>query len=311
MVRPSGMRCGSMAAIAIQAFVVLSLSGEVHGARLRVAKKQAPILAAATPPPAAIPQAAAVLTTPAPAAEAQLFQQLDALGAQNGGVIEGHSNQVITEMTAMNAAAADPRVKTICETGFNGGHSDLRWLLHSQAHVYSFDIGVHPYSKPAAEWLGKLFPGRHTVTWGDSTQTIPAFHLQNPGVKCNLIFVDGGHDFPVAAADMLNFMNMADPDYNVIMLDDVYCGMSYCQGPNVAWTQMIQSGQIVQTAQQTEPGGARGFAFGHYNVAQRPPVPPAAATVPPAAAVAVPATAPPLPQQAVLPATAPPQPVVR
>jgi len=230
-----------------------------------------------------LPPTNAAVPTPSAALEAQLYQQLDLIGQQNGGVTEGHSNQVPKEMQTMSALAADPRIKTICETGFNGGHGTLRWLLHSnpQAHVYSFDIGQHGYSRPAATYLEKTFPGRHTATWGDSTQTLPVFRLQNPEVKCNLIFVDGGHDYPVAVADLQNFMPMADPDYNIVMIDDVYCGMSYCQGPNVAWVEMVQQGLIMQTAVDTEPGGARGFALGSYRVGKPVPASPVIAqTVP-------------------------------
>jgi len=208
-----------------------------------------------------------------------MYKELDALGLANGGVNEGHSNQVVAETQTMNALAADPRVKTICETGFNGGHSSLRWLLHSQAHIYSFDIGVHGYSKPAATWLEQKFPGRHTATWGDSTQTLPVFRLQNPAVKCNLIFVDGGHDYAVAAADLTNFMSFADPDFNIVFLDDVYCGQAYCLGPNQAWSQMTQQGLVTQTMQVTEPGGNRGFAVGTYpanKLAPKTPVAPVA-----------------------------------
>merc|ERR1719456_1985986 len=111
-----------------------------------------------------------------PTAEIGLYQQLEAVDNANGFVTEGHSNQVLEEMMAMNYIASDARVKTICETGFNGGYSSLRWLTHSQAKVYTFDIGQHPYSKPAEQWLQSVFPGRIEATWGDSTQTLPAFH---------------------------------------------------------------------------------------------------------------------------------------
>jgi len=207
---------------------------------------------------------------PTLANEGALYQELESMGAKNGLIIEGHSNQVPGEMNAMNNLVSDPRIQTICETGFNGGHSDLRWLLHSSptAKVYSFDIGQHPYSRPAASWLSSLFPGRLTNTWGDSTQTVPAFKAQHPEVKCNLIFVDGGHDYAVAAADLVNFWSMADPTYNVLMMDDVFCSSAFCQGPNAAWNQLIQSGAAVQVSANPEAGGTRGFAYGSYKVIQ-------------------------------------------
>lgn len=253
--------------------------------RKKVTPVTAPPVVASTSQQA-IPRVAS-LATASPAWEKLLYQELDALWQENKDpkYNEGHSNQVRKEMDMMNQIAADPNVKTICETGFNGGHGTLRWLLHSspQTHVYSFDLGVHTYSKPAAEWLEKKFPGRHTVIWGDSTQTIPVFRLQHPNVKCNLIFVDGGHAYPVAVADLGNFMTMADPEYNVVMMDDVYCQEDYCLGPNKAWVNMIQSGEIAQTLYEKEPqpGGDRGFALGSYVTAgTAPPRPMIAQTVP-------------------------------
>lgn len=197
----------------------------------------------------------------------QLYQHLDLIGQQlEGKEIEGHSQQYLKERQAMNNIATDPRIRTICETGFNCGHGTLRWLLHSnpQVHVYSFDIGVHKYSQPAAKFLEDTFPGRHTAIWGDSTQTLPKFHQQNPDVKCNIIFVDGGHDLDVAQADLKNFMAMADPAYNVVMIDDFSCSAAYCQGPNKAWHEMVLNGQITQTSQDDDMSDTRGFALGTY-----------------------------------------------
>lgn len=213
-------------------------------------------------------KSSAATLQPNPADEAQLYQHLDSIVQQHGGVKEGHSNQIPELMTTMNALAANPQIKTICETGFNGGHGTLRWLLHSnsQAHVYSFDLGQHSYSRPAATWLQQSFPERLHVTWGDSTQTLPAFHLQHPEVKCNLVFVDGGHTHAVAAADLQNFMHMADPSYNVILMDDVYCNAPWCHGPSAAWAEIRQNSVVLETSSTTSQDGTRGFALGLYNV---------------------------------------------
>lgn len=203
---------------------------------------------------------------PNTAHEAQLYQHLDVIAQQNGGVKEGHSNQIPELVGTMNAMAADPQIKTICETGFNSGHGTLRWLLYSdpQAVVYTFDLGQHPYSRPAATWLQETFPGRLYVTWGDSTQTLPAFHKQHPQVKCNLVFVDGGHSNAVAVADLQNFMHMADPAHNVILMDDVYCTAPWCEGPSAAWAEVRQNGTVLETRNSTVQDGTRGYALGHY-----------------------------------------------
>ncbi|CAM9373070.1 unnamed protein product, partial [Choristocarpus tenellus] len=47
------------------------------------------------------------------------------------------------------------RVTTVCEVGFNAGHSALNWLLNSRpdTKVISFDLGEHPYVGHAAQFL--------------------------------------------------------------------------------------------------------------------------------------------------------------
>jgi hypothetical protein len=194
--------------------------------------------------------------------ETLLYAKLKEVIGKDG--IEGNSNDFPKEKELMNQLAADARVKTICETGFNGGHGTLRWLLHSspQTHVYSFDFGDHWSSRPAAAFLGESFPGRHTAIWGDSTQTVPDFHSQHPEVKCNLIFVDGGHSEDVARADLQNFMAMADPEYNVVLIDDANCGNSWCAGPTKSWNHMVQQGLVIEDSKFD--GGGRGFSLGRY-----------------------------------------------
>ncbi|ELU18391.1 hypothetical protein CAPTEDRAFT_227627, partial [Capitella teleta] len=113
-----------------------------------------------------------------------------------------------------------PFVKTICETGFNAGHSALIWLTANvDAEVYSFDMGEHEYAKKMAKHLQDKYPGRLMVTWGDSTKTLPQFKRDHPEVNCDLIVVDGGHTVPVATADFSNLRNLAS-DTNIVVFDD-------------------------------------------------------------------------------------------
>ena len=70
-------------------------------------------------------------------------------------LVEGFSAQEPPEVAAYIEMAQDESVHTICETGFNAGHSSLIWLLaNPTAKVYSFDLGEHDYSRPAAAWAG-------------------------------------------------------------------------------------------------------------------------------------------------------------
>jgi predicted O-methyltransferase YrrM len=203
-----------------------------------------------------------------PKRETHLYQELQSIIEQHGGIAEGNTNEIFEETQDMQHLVADPRIKTICETGFNGGHGTLRWLLHSNphAHVYTFDLGEHEYSKPAAEFLEETFSGRLTAIWGDSTETLPAFHRRHSGIKCNLMFVDGGHDYTVAVGDLKNFMAMADPEYHVILIDDVHCKRNWCKGPQDAWDEMVNSRQITQAMSYTYEHDSRGLAYGTFNI---------------------------------------------
>ena len=75
--------------------------------------------------------------------------------------VEGHSGSYIPQTAMYLKLASLPFVKTICETGFNAGHSTLVWLTaQNNTNVYSFDLGEHEYGRPMADFLSSKFPGR-------------------------------------------------------------------------------------------------------------------------------------------------------
>mmetsp|Transcript_41934 Transcript_41934/g.115658 ORF Transcript_41934/g.115658 Transcript_41934/m.115658 type:complete len:574 (-) Transcript_41934:54-1775(-) len=177
--------------------------------------------------------------------------------------IEGHSNLIPEARRVMSELASHPAVETICEIGFNGGHGTLRWLHSSKAKVYSFDLGEHDYSRPAASWLQARFPGRLTVTWGDSVETLPEFHARHPDVECDLVFVDGGHSYEVALADLKNFAAMANPRRHRILMDD-----THLSGPDGAWRTLLDAGNATELGRSSgsfvEGVGSYGFVIGNF-----------------------------------------------
>jgi len=106
------------------------------------------------------------------------------------------------------AGKTDP---TVCETGQNYGVSAFAFLCFTNASVFSWDIGQHDYVLPAAALLQKHFPGRYTVTIGDSTKTLPLAPAVLQGKTCDLSFVDGGHYPGVPEADIANFAHVTAP----------------------------------------------------------------------------------------------------
>jgi hypothetical protein len=185
----------------------------------------------------------------------------DKIGSEDPS-FEGHTEEAgpQLEQTKQYDLWAQSGPLAVCETGFNAGHSALRFLSQSGATLYEFDLGGHNYSQIGADYLMSKYPGRLNVFWGDSTKTMPAFRANHSGVKCDLMIVDGGHGYPIARSDLLNFALMAKPDA-ILAIDDAPCAPSWCEGPQQAWDELVQHGCI--TAPKAVPMGPdRGFSYG-------------------------------------------------
>ena len=152
-------------------------------------------------------------------------------------------------------------IKTVCETGFNAGHSTLIWLLaNPNAKVYSFDLGGHTCTRPMAEYLENRFPGRFTITYGSSTETLPVFRRENPDVNCDMMIVDGGHTVEIASSDFENFYEMANK-LNIVFYDnhpDVY-------EIGASWELLKRRGVVTEYFRcQYLESNKHGFTFGQY-----------------------------------------------
>jgi hypothetical protein len=158
-----------------------------------------------------------------------------------------------------------PFVHTVCETGFNAGHSAFNYLTANPRLVmHSFELGQYGYSARVAQNLSEMFPGRFVYHVGDSCKSVPEFIAKNPSVKCSLISVDGGHVYPVALADALNLASVADIENGAIIAFDDYPSPNN-HGP--AWDYVVKLGYVeeVSFCRFTHKGGLRhapGFAFG-------------------------------------------------
>jgi len=207
-----------------------------------------------------------------PDSYARLLGDLEATVNTVGEGLEGHTEgngELGKQTETYNDLARDTTFDTICETGFNAGHSALRFLAQSNAALYEFDLGSHKYSKVAAGFLSKRFGSRLNNIWGDSTKSLPKFHAEHSDVKCKVVIVDGGHAFNVALADLINFEQMAASDH-VLTIDDTPCDASYCEGPNKAWKQLVDEGCVQETL-ANHMGLGRGFSVGRYVACKRWP----------------------------------------
>jgi len=111
----------------------------------------------------------------------------------------------------------------VMEIGFNAGHSAEVFLKNnSKLTLTSFDLGSHDYVLTAKEYIDVMYQNRHTLILGDSTITIPKYINDNPNKKFDVIFIDGGHDYSIANADLQNCMNLAHKDTIIIIDDTIY-----------------------------------------------------------------------------------------
>lgn len=116
--------------------------------------------------------------------------------------------------------ARGPTVKTICEVGFNAGHSAALFLnANPQVKVIAFDIGQFPYTRGNLALMKDLFGDRFEYVLGPSETAVPEFHKRRPDVKCDVISVDGDHSTEGTFADLANFRPLASCR-NWVLMDD-------------------------------------------------------------------------------------------
>lgn len=186
--------------------------------------------------------------------------------------IEGYTFQQPMQFKVLHYLASRPNVHNICETGFNLGHSSFNYLTANRhAIVHSFDLGIHQYAHKMATFMSRRFPNRFFVHFGDSTRKVPEFALAHPNHRCNFIYVDGGHTYSVAMADLINMAAIADVDAgNVIMFDDYPTLKAFPRPFGWAWEDMRRWGYIVELLRCSfkKKQYQRGFVIG--KVIRRP-----------------------------------------
>jgi predicted O-methyltransferase YrrM len=178
------------------------------------------------------------------------------------------------ELDYLAKLASHPEIRIIGETGFNAGFSSYAFLCASPgSHVYSFDLAEFDYTASAKKYIDDNFTGRHALVRGDSRQTVPEFSRENPGLRFDLIFIDGGHTYEVARADLRNMRAMATRE-TILVVDDIMpwklCGV----GPTRAWLEAVREGLVIQEelikeglpVTAIEPPGNRLWVVGRYNM---------------------------------------------
>jgi predicted O-methyltransferase YrrM len=179
---------------------------------------------------------------------------------------EGYSQQIydqVNDLIDLTKGSAH-----IMEIGFNAGHSSEIFLRSNpQATVTSFDLGTHPYTAFAKQYIDKKYPCRHTLILGDSTVTVPTYYQEHPDNVFDVIFIDGGHEYSIAKADLENGRKLANKDTIVMMDDTIYkteWEQEFTIGPTKAWIEQLESGLMTEI-NHVEYMPGRGMSWGKYN----------------------------------------------
>jgi len=191
---------------------------------------------------------------------------LDAyLKSKNCAIVEGYSQQI--KLQSHQLIDITKNAKICMEIGFNAGHSaDLILANNPNVHLTSFDIGQYGSVCQGKEYIDKTYPGRHTLVLGDSTHTIPEYSKINPGKVFDVIFIDGGHIYPVPLYDLENCSKLADKDTIVAVDDVIFTNANITHwtiGPTRAWSELLTKKQVIQLwASEYDIG--RGMVCGIY-----------------------------------------------
>lgn len=175
------------------------------------------------------------------------------------------SSSSAEELLCLARTARRTDARLIGEIGFNVGFSSYAFLsTHPQINIISFDLVEHAWTKAAKELIDERFPGRHTLIYGDSRNTVPEFKQRNPAASFDLAFIDGGHDYEVAKADILNMRPLCE-EKTVIIMDDLVPSRPWGVGPTRAWAEAIQDGVVCQDELfKAGIGMRRSWALGRY-----------------------------------------------
>lgn len=121
----------------------------------------------------------------------------------------------------INYQKAAKEKKFISEIGFNAGHSVLAMILaNPNAHYVLFDLGTHAYARPCFEYLKKTFSQTAMeIFWGDSRETLAAYHKEHPEAVFDLMHIDGGHRSEVYIVDWKNSLDVTSSG-SLIIFDD-------------------------------------------------------------------------------------------
>mmetsp|Transcript_23175 Transcript_23175/g.74221 ORF Transcript_23175/g.74221 Transcript_23175/m.74221 type:complete len:235 (-) Transcript_23175:10-714(-) len=190
-----------------------------------------------------------VLTDPMMCAVCRKWAALDAVVVGSGGarsLISGgiflYEAQAVTMLRLVRHMAEAAGAATVCETGFNAGHSALLFLTIPNVSVVSFDTLGRSYQQRALRHLQHTLGlrSRLVVVGGDTLLTVPRFASAHPRVRCDFVHTSvprREHD------DLLALHRVARKGAVVMPTAHTHTGAVYGQGG--AWDAAVRDGLVL------------------------------------------------------------------
>ena len=178
---------------------------------------------------------------------------------------EGYSQEIEGQTNFLKNILQKHNVKRVMEIGFNGGHSAELFLSNNTSiELVSFDIGCHDYVSLGKNFIDKTYPGRHELIIGDSLKTVPKYD-KTKGLF-DIIFIDGGHKYPISKGDLMNCKRLSHTN-TIVIMDDTMNTKKWIKpwntGPTRSWNEAIQEGSIEAMGSEDYKVG-RGQSWGKY-----------------------------------------------
>ena len=188
------------------------------------------------------------------------------LNSRGFNCFEGYCQLCLPQVEDLINLTNKPNIN-VMEIGFNAGHSAEVFLQNNkELTLTSFDLGYYNYVTTAKEYIDATYPNRHNLIIGDSRTTIPIYLEDNKDIKFDIIFIDGGHEYEVAKADMENCFHLAHKN-TIVVLDDTMFTEGWEEGwtigPTRTWTEHLHQNKIIELNKKDYSKG-HGMSWGKY-----------------------------------------------
>ena len=178
---------------------------------------------------------------------------------------QGNIYDVEDEVLFYMKVARRPGIETICETGFNAGHSAITFLFANPRATYiGFDLGDMQWSSASVGYVKAVFGDRFIYHKGKSVNTLNPEHMG--GRRCDLLSVDANHhesytDFKLGKeVSRANAYILAD-DFSS---DCPLVPRDWGRAVNEGWIRTLEAHKDAFKIQDDEGGYWKGWVLGQY-----------------------------------------------